>query len=184
MICESIPLDQFRTQVLDAYRAARRSPRTVSKMEAVLSELARTVAPDPAESSHTHHLTTAGIGRWIERACASRASNAVIGLLGYVRAACAYAADEGMLDRMPAWRRLRPRRTRAGKPRHHSAAEVAALLDHLEARARRGWKDHRLYVLVALVAYTGLRRDEAPWLRVRDLHLGEGRPSAGHASPA
>lgn len=74
-------------------------------------------------------------------------------------------------DRPPG---LCPRRARARKIRHHPARQIAELLAHLQACARSGWKEHRLHALVSLVAYTGLRRDEALWLRLRDLHLAEG----------
>jgi integrase len=144
-------------------------------MEAVLEELIETVSADPDTPPSTADLTTAGITRWMALACPHRSPNTVIGLLGYVRAVASHAADEGLIDRQPSWRRLRPRRTRPAKVRHHPAHQVAALLEHLEAGAQSGaWTCRRLHALVSLVAYTGLRRDEALWLRRRDLHLPEG----------
>jgi integrase len=171
---ESVLLRAFAEQVLASYAAARRSPRTIKTLRRVLAELVETVGPDPGRDATVADLTTAGVARWMARKCPQRGPNTVIGLLGYIRAVCSYAAEEGLLDRPPAWRRIRPRPVRARPVRHHSARQVALLLDHLEAASRRGWKEHRTYVLVATVAYTGLRRDEALWLRRRDLHLDEG----------
>lgn len=172
---EPMPLRLLAGQILDSYTVARRSPRTISKMRAVLDELIATIGPGQEAPATTADLTTAGIGRWMALACGQRSPNTVIGLLGYVRAVASYAAEEGLIDRQPSWRRLRPRRTRPAKVRHHPAQQVARLLDHLETRARNGgWKCRRLYALTAVVAYTGLRRDEALWLRRQDLHLADG----------
>ncbi len=52
----------------------------------------------------------------------------------------------------------------------HSIQEVARVLEYLGAGIGN-WVNHRLYALVATVAYTGLRRDEALTLMVIDVSL-------------
>ena len=52
----------------------------------------------------------------------------------------------------------------------HSIEEVARVLEYLSAGIGN-WVSHRLYALVATVAYTGLRRDEALTLMVIDVSL-------------
>lgn len=171
---QSMRLDSLADRLISTYTVARRSPRTIAKLRGVLAELIRTVPEDPKGPALVKDLTTDGVARWMASTCGERGPNTVIGLLGYVRAIASYAAEEGLLDRPPSWRRLRPRRARPARARHHPADRIAALLDRLEVLARDEWRAHRLLALVALVAYTGLRRDEALFLRRQDLHLGEG----------
>ena len=52
----------------------------------------------------------------------------------------------------------------------HSIEEVARVLEYLSAGIGN-WVSHRLYALVATVAYTGLHRDEALTLMVIDVSL-------------
>lgn len=121
-------------------------------------------------------LTSEAFVAWLGLYGAPRGPNTIIGQLSYFRAACALAVESGWLERAPSWRRLRPRRARPAAVRHLTRAEVARLLADLRLRATtfRDFRSRRLYALVATVCYTGVRRDEALFLRVADCDLVRG----------
>jgi integrase len=103
-------------------------------------------------------------------------ANSIIGHLGYVRSVCNYAKHAGYLDRSPfdarrAWVRREP--VSAARSRHLTQADVVRLLAALSTTCD-DWHHHRLYALVALVAYTGLRKMEALTLHVEDVDLARG----------
>ena len=171
----SVSLAEFGSGLIGIYRATRR-PRTAAKLEAVLGELGRTIVPPgEARGALVSDLDSAGLGRWLAATGPPRRSpNTMIGLLGYARSVVAHAMAEGLVDREPNWRLLRPRRAPPRRARHHSAEEVRRLLRHLRERAPRSWKGRRDYALVGLVALAALRRDEALYLRWQDIHLAGG----------
>jgi integrase len=122
----------------------------------------------------TADLTTATFTTWLN-SYPGRGANTQLGYLGYMRAICRAAWEDGYLDRCPSWRRLRPRPTPPATAHALPWTDVVRLLDFLESAALAGtWTDRRLYALVATVAYTGLRRDEALFLRLVDADLTAG----------
>lgn len=167
-----IPVSDFRDRVLAFYATEGRRPLTRKKMTQVLGELVGVMGP----TATTADITTEAISAWKAAKCPSRAPGTTIGLLSYLRAACSYGDDEGWIERMPRWKRLRPRRT--GPPKvgpHLSLAESASLLAHLACESRRGeWACRRLESAVAIALYCGLRRDELLFLRIQDVDLVEG----------
>ncbi len=165
----SVPLDQVAAELLAIYQVARR-PSTVRKLRHILSRLQATVAPE-GQVPTSQDLTTAGIARYLALACPRCSPNTVRGHLGYIRAIASYAAEEGLLDRPPNFRRLMPQRVKPRGGRHLTADQVARLLEHLAGRRARSWKDRRLEALVATAAYAGLRASELLWLRVEDVDL-------------
>lgn len=166
---EPAPLSmvEFARRVSTLYRTGGRRPATARRMELILREL------QEAGARTTADLTTELIARWEAQHAATRNANTVIGLLTVVRAATSYAVEEGWLARPPAYRRVRPRPA-APRPKTWMAwKELVQLLDHLADRARSGgFIAGRLHALVATMAYTGMRRNEALFLRCQDVELG------------
>lgn len=168
---KSIALAAFRRRVLRLYRDLGRDPGTILKMDQLLGELGEVLGP----AARTDHLTTEAIARWRAVYGPSRAVWTVIGQLGYLRAACSYAVEEGLLGRPPNFRRLLPKRPGPGRGLHHPLEDLRRLLDHLERRALAGaWTDRRLFALVATALLTGLRRNELLFLRQADVLLEAG----------
>lgn len=166
-----LALRSFRAQIVRLYRDLGRDPSTVSKLDQLLGELIAVLG----DSATTADLTTEGLARWIARYSPQRARWTVIGQLGYLRAACSYAVEEGLCSRPPNWRRLLPKRPRAGQGLHHPIADLRRLLDHLARRARDGgWIERRLHALVATGLFAGLRRNELLFLRQPDVILDLG----------
>jgi integrase len=150
------------------YQTTHHRPMTIERMEQLLRELAEILGP----GATTAGLTTATVVAWMNR-YPQRSPNTVIGYQGYLCAMCAWAFEEGWLERVPSWRRLKPRAVPAATAHALPWLDVVALLGWLRSRTA-AWTDRRLYALVATVAYTGLRRDEALFLRVRDVDLTAG----------
>lgn len=127
-----------------------------------------------AWATSSDDLTTDRIAAWAAARAKVVGVNTLIGELGYVRAICSFAVEEGMLGRHPFnSRRLRVRPEPPAGKTHHSLAEIARVLGHLE-RESAAWKGGRLYAAASTVAYTGLRRSEALYLRLEDLDLAAG----------
>ena len=141
-------------------------------MRQILADLGKALGPE----AETRDLTTVRIADWTALASRTRNPNTIIGQLGRIRAACSYAVAEGFLERLPSFRILRPRRARPRGTRHQTAQEVRALLESLSTRAMDpgDWRSRRLHVLVAVVVYTGVRRDEALCLRWEDVDVDRG----------
>jgi integrase len=159
----------FRASVLAVYDGPGHAPRTRRKIQTVLDQL-----EELAAARSTADLTTETIARFVRARSSRVCPNTVRGELSYVSAICAYAYDEGWLDRTPRLRRIRPRASPTVSPRAHSLADVARVLELLRSRSA-DWAWARLHALTALVAYTALRRDEALYLMVEDVDLTAGR---------
>lgn len=173
---EPIPYGQFMAEVLDLYRPPLRAKATYCKIRQALEIVANLIGP----KGTTADLTPALIGRFVASRPASSSANTTIGLLSALRAACTYGVNLGYLRSSPFEARkrwIRPAPTH--RERHHSREEIARVLDllHREAEERggwAGWRSRRIYAMVCLFAYTGLRRNEGLYLQVTDLDL-EGR---------
>lgn len=160
----AIPLPQFRESVLTLYQPPIRAKATFLKMRRALDSLA-----ELPEVATTDDLTTQTFARWVA-ARGDANANTTISLLRALRAACRYGVEEGWVERQPVFRRIWPRRQPARK-RALGHEDVSRLLAHLEGRKGRGWHEHRLFAVTALVAYTGLRASEALFARVEDVDL-------------
>ena len=162
-----IPLtfDDFSERLCALYASPLRAPTTLCKLRQVLRILAECPGLDAPSK-----LDTAAVVWFIEsRKNAQVCTNTIIGELGYVRSICSYAIEEGLLDRSPfATRRLRLRADPPARKAWHSLSAVATVLDFLDARKGDSWESHRLYVAASTVAHTGVRRNEALYLRVED----------------
>ena len=167
-MAESLPFGVFTQRLLSLYQEPLRAPSTLQRMSQLTSLLAASGFASTAD------LTTSAIAAWIVERSKVVSPNTVVGELGYIRALCEFAVEEGLLDRNPfSSRRLKVRPVPPGRKSHHSIAEIGRVLDFLAAGAIT-WSGHRLYALAATVAYTGLRRNEALYLKPVDVRLTEG----------
>lgn len=154
----------FRGEILDLYQPPSRARNTWLKVRQVLDLLEEIGARRPAD------LTPQLIARFVQMP--GRSPNTIRGLLGYIRAICNYAVFRGVLDRSPfEFRRQWIRAAEPRPPRHLTADEVGRLLAHLEAD-RASWTGGRIHALIATLAYTGLRRNEALYLQTEDVEGG------------
>jgi integrase len=97
--------------------------------------------------------------------------NTIIGELGYLKAICSLAFDWDGLERIPFKPRERLLKPESLKRLSHLTIDQAgAYLDFLE-RSIFDWRGHRLFALVSLYLYTGIRRSEGLWLWAEDVDL-------------
>lgn len=175
----AVPWPRFTAELLALYEPPLRSKATAVKMARVLNMAAEAGAETTAD------LTPALVARFVAARPASESPNTTHTLLGYLRTACNHAAAEGYLKASPFDRRNNwVRRVTPKVPRVHSMAEIARVLalaerdcdrkaGHAQSAGWASWRARRLHALLAVVAYTGLRRNEALFLRVDDVLLDE-----------
>lgn len=160
----SVPYRTFMDDVLELYDF--KAKKTVAKMRQVLrefGELAQT----------TGELRPALVARW-RKAHPDRAPSTVHSLLRSFRSACEIGIASGYLASSPvalriAWPDVDPPAESPDK--HHAIADIRDVLVYLMDRAGLSWKDHRLYAMACLVAYTGLRKMEALGMMQADVDL-------------
>jgi integrase len=170
-----IPWERFTAEILALYREPMRAPATLSRLRFVLNALTALGVQTTAE------LTPELVAKFIGSLPADQSGNTTYSQVAYMRVACNYSASMGYSRVSPFairkhWVRKPP--PTPGRKRHHSRAAVAAVLALARDEASRKagwarWRSHRLYALVATVAYTGLRRNEALMLRREDIDLAE-----------
>ena len=187
-----IPWSRFVKELLKSYEPPLRALATQRGMKHALDQVTALAALDdegnpilteagrPAPLvKTTADLNAEMLARLIRAQPATNSPNTVRSLLRYVRTVCAIAVESGYLRTSPFKRNPIGRLVRkapAKGRRHLSRAEIRAVLDLLAAdvAARTGWaewKARRLQALVAIVAYCGLRKNEALHLRVEDIDL-------------
>lgn len=166
----SIIFSDFRARVETVYAPPLKALATRTRMRQVLREFAGLTGVET-----TADLTVANVAAYVAARTAKVRANTVVGELGYLSAACSFAVEEGWLARSPfASRRLRLREEAPAARRHHSLDELARVLAHLAGLAAEGWPWDRVLVAASTIAYTGLRRNEALYLRVEDVDLTAG----------
>lgn len=163
---KALPLPEFRGRVDALYRAAGKAPKTRQQLDHALR------LAEAAGAVTTADLTTETAVRVVLARGEGANPNTTRGLLARLRTACGLAVKQRLLDEPPDWAALWPR-GRQSRRAAHSAAEVAALLAELDARAT-DWPGKRLRALGWLVALTGLRRNEALCARREHLDLARG----------
>lgn len=161
-----LPFDEFVARVVRIYSTGRHAKSTLSRMKMVLDQLRQLGA------GTTRDLTSDLIARWIESRGPGANPNTINGYLSSIAAACAYAVEEGWLERSPNWSRLRLRPAVMTKNRPPSYDQVVSLLDHLRRESGASWSSRRLHVLTLTIAMTAVRLREAIFARVEDLDLG------------
>lgn len=169
----AIPLAEFRERVLALYAPPLRARKTLGKMTQVLNDLCAMEG-----LATTADLTTSAVARFVASRPAGEHPNTTYGLLSYLRAACAIAEGEGWVRVSPFRTRRRwTRRVAPTPPAHHSREDLARVLDlaRADVAEKSGWarwRARRTLCLLATVAFTGIRRNEALYLRVEVLDLG------------
>jgi len=166
--------DQFTAEFMALYAPGLRAACTRKSMARVLGIMQALGVQSTAD------LTTGLIARLVSSRPAGQSSYTVRGVLRQAQAACTYAVNTRRLAFSPfqirplrSWVRLEaPKR---GK-RHLTREEMHRLIEllKLDVDTKRGWaqwRARRLLALVALVAYTGLRKSEALYLKVEDIDL-------------
>lgn len=170
-----IPFDRFVQHVLSLYSPPLRARSTWLKMRQTLA-----ITSELIGAGTTADLTTELIARFITSRPAHVRAVTTRSLLSSLRAACSIAQAERWLALSPFLIRknwLRPEHPTEKK--HHSQADIARVLA-LAARdvaRRRGWarwRAQRLEALASTVAYTGMRRNEALYLRREDVDFERG----------
>lgn len=173
-----ISFAKFFDEILGLYEGGR-APATVVKMRQVLAE----VRALPGVET-TADLTPTTVARFVAscrrprpRLPGGRSAGTILGLCSYLRRACSYAAGQGYLERSPfaAWADFVGQQDREddaedAQARSHSLDAIRRVLGHLGASAGT-WEGGRLRALAAVLAFTGLRRNEALFLQVRDVDL-------------
>lgn len=175
---EPVPLETWRGAVEGHYATAARSTRC--RVTQAVREAVALAGP----GATTADLTPALVARWAASpAMRGRRKATADGLLAGLRAACGLPAckawfSPGQLDGA-SWAVRRPEETPRRK--WHRAEEIGRVLAHLAAAD--SWEGRRLHAFAAVLAYTGLRKNEALRLKVADLDLGRGyltvRPNGG-----
>lgn len=169
-----ITIARFRTEVLDLYAPPIRSKNSWFKARQTLDILQAIGATTTAD------FTPALVARFIAH-CSGRSEATIRGLLGYLSPVCKYAHQMG-------YARVNPFAIRSDwyrspdvgdlddpdldRSKHVGLADLGKLLDHLE-RDKPTWRGGRLYALVATVAYTGMRRNEAITRATSDFLLSD-----------
>jgi integrase len=164
---QPVPIAHWIDEVTRIYLTKAKATRI--KMAQALRE----IAAIPGVRT-TADLTRGRISEWVaQQEQWGRRPNTIKGLLSPLRAACYIAADEGWLARVPFSRRWHYVRGEVTSKTHHSVQDLARVLDYLAGRVPLDWQDHRLYVLFATYAFTGLRKCEALYLDWEDVRLKE-----------
>lgn len=164
---------EFAAELRALYTPPMCAKATGSKMRAVLREL------DALGVQTTADLTPVLISRYIAMRPEGQSPHTLHSLLTVIRSICSYAETAGYLRcspfrlrKMSRWVRL-PALT--GK-RHYSREEIRRVLelaakDVAERTAWAQWRARRTQCALAIVAYTGMRKNECLRLHVGDVDL-------------
>lgn len=172
-----VPLARFVPDFLSFYTDKLRARSTRSRMSQVLRIVVELAGPNAT----TADLTPALLSRFIAGRPAGESPHTTNGMLRALRVACNHAVSQGMLRVSPFAGRspfLRESAVLAAKRRHHEIAAISRALATAKADIDRKvpgswsqWRARRLYVLVSVAAYTGMRRNEILYLRVEDVDI-------------
>jgi integrase len=170
---EPIPFDAFRVELLALYEPPLRAKSTRRGIRHMLDVAAEVLGP----GATTADLTPAFVARLIATRPPTLSPHSVRSLLVKVKVMCGYAHQQGYVRANPfGFRKVWVRVGEPARKKHHSLEEIRRVLDLMAAEVRDSkgwdrWRARRLQALAAVVAYTGLRRDEALSLRVEDVDL-------------
>jgi integrase len=168
-----LPWADFRMECLACYEPPLVAKSTRARAVQVLNELTA-LGPET-----TADLKPSFIARYIANRPPGQSTETLRGLLRQVSSFCSIAEKAG-------WIRISPFRQRTlGKwvartplkgKRHFSIDEIRAVLTRMlfevqTSRFSAQWRAYRTYAVTAVVAYCGLRKNEALGLRIKDLDL-------------
>jgi integrase len=168
-----IPFDALRVEFLTLSEPPLRAKSTRRGMRHMLDVVAEVLGP----GATTADLTPSFVARVISTRPADMSPHSVRSLLVKVKVMCSYAHQMGYVRANPMG--FRKSWVRVGEParkKHHPLADIRRVLDLLaaEVAASTGWprwRARRLLALACVVAYTGMRKNEALHLRVEDVDL-------------
>lgn len=162
-----IPFAEFHSEVVTLYKATR-AAKTAGKMRSVLDRFSRLEGV-----SSTAELTPLNVATYATVLIdLGRHPNTVAGSLSYLRTACGYAARRGWADNpFAVWEGF-VRWVPCRGPAVHAPEKIGKVLSSLAARSIESEVDGRLHAWAAVLAHTGLRRDEALFLAVDDWDRG------------
>ena len=169
-------------EFLTIYEPPGRAATTCRLMRQTIRELSE----DPL-LIHAADLSPAALWRWIRRYPERTPITTALHLRN-LRCFAGYAVGRGALPSSPfAYDRTLRKLANAKKTdrrRHHSLAQIGCVLGHLRDRSAGSWEGGRLFALASLVAYTGVRAQEAQFAEVSDFDLADGffrvEPKAAH----
>jgi integrase len=170
-VCEPIPWDTFRTEVLRLYQSPSRRPATRAKIRQVLDEFGFIC-------TSTAQLDPGAISDWLALH-ARRKAVTNRSLLSALRRAARYGAYKHWVDNPFDFQRLdgwfpADELDDIGDEfaRHKSEAEIAAVLRRADREGQEGgWIERRLRAAIWTWAYTGAGSREVLGLRVHDVDL-------------
>lgn len=169
-----IPWAQFRAELEAMYQPPMVAKTTRAKMVQVLREL------EALEVKSTADLTTTLIARFVAARPADQSAYTLHAVLAVVRTICTYAETAGYLRvnpfrlrKLSKWVRLPMLEGR----RHLDRGEVRRILDHMAKRVeeKEGWAQWRFrrdLAVAAIIAYTGMRKNECLAMHVSDVDMG------------
>jgi integrase len=173
-----VPLAVFRDEVLGGIRAEEihrpvfiTTRKAFRLLEAVGVRSTADLTPHAIErfvgSIEGADRTRRNYQCLVKRICAAAVEKGYLAVSPFT--AC---PERGRFSRTPV-----PALTRA---RIRSPVQLRAVLDHLAERAEADPADHRVYALVAFMAYTGVCAADAVRLRVADVDFGAGTVRVPH----
>jgi integrase len=167
--------DLMAEEMLRLYVPPLRAKATYRQMKYNLAIFARLLGPQAL----TSELTPDFIARLIASRPAGQSPFTVKSMLCNLKVACNYCLANGYITRSPFQFRKSWIRCGEGKPKkHHSREDIARVLALMARDTERKtgwalWRAQRLQALANTVAFTGMRRSEATYLRAADVLLDE-----------
>jgi integrase len=169
-----VPWAEFRAELLTLYTPPVVAPMTRGRLVQVLRELE---ALGGIET--TADLTVQRVAQYVASRPPNQSAYTLHGVLSVVRTICTYAETAGYLRinpfrlrKLSKWVRLP---ALSGK-RHLSRDEIRRILDvartHVDERTGWSqWRARRTLIVIAIIAYTGVRKNECLYMRVTDVDL-------------
>jgi integrase len=143
-----------------AIREARRLAHAIAKSKKLSTRRLTTEA-----------LTPELVARFAGRKGKASTTN---GLLSALRRAMRFAVKKRWIDReLLTECSFRIKDCDPPKQKHHARAAIAKVLEYLR-QLTSSWEGGRLYAFAAVLAYAGLRKMEATWLRPEDVDFKNG----------
>lgn len=170
---QAIPFEVLKTEIMGLYRAPVVARETTRKMMYTLNQLGACGA------STTADLTVTLVAEFLSRRRPDESPYTTYGYLSVIRTICTFAETSCYLRVSPfrlrglsKWIRL----PRIEEKQHMSRQEIRALLDFGQRRVDtlKGWAQFRArrdLIVWAIIAFTGLRRDECLRLYVEDIDM-------------
>jgi integrase len=170
-----IPWQTFRAELEALYTPPIVASSTRAKLRQVLSAL------EALGAQSTSDLTVQLIAKFVQSRPGDQSAYTLKALLAVIRTIATYACGAGYLRVNPfALRKLSKwvRLPQLDGKRHLSRDEIRRILATAKAHVdtRHGWaqwRARRTLIAIAIIAYTGVRKNECLYLRIEDVDLAE-----------